>query len=575
MQIDNNNQYEFDNQKFFESLNNSKKQIKYISDIISQNKHQELNYENSIQLLNELVIFFKQHKLSIDTISLLLDENIDLNQALKIIITSAKNKTISDNLKRLLDNEAIRLLIENYCFKNGIETNLDLQSNLNSNQVYSNDILQSYLNEIGGIKLLSHDEEIILANKIKDGSLSAKNKLIEANLKLVVFIARRYQNHGLSLSDLIQEGNIGLMRAADRFDASKGYKFSTYATWWIRQYIQKSICNTGRNIRIPYYKQDLIIKVNNTKKKLANKLNRIPTVEEIAKELNLTIKQVVELNELQIDTISLNQTLSEENEDLTLEKKLTSNDDTPEDIVIQNDLKEKLQNLLKSGILTNQEIEVINFRFGLNGQKILTLSDIGNKYNLTRERIRQIETKALKKLQHTGKINSFAIYMDNPEQALRNINHSIETLNYNFEGLAKKETRIKKQTGKKQFRKSIENNEIKKSSQIQKNNIDKKNNSELLNGFKQPEFLKLLKNLEAKELVIAYLKFGYINDTCFETDAIAKFLNIDPNEVRNVTKKALSLYKTYLNRDINNDIETTVDNNQNLNEKSKKISFDQ
>ena len=263
------------------------------------------------------------------------------------------------------------------------------------------DPVRMYLKEIGQIKLLTAEEEIELARKVSEGDQYAKNKLTEANLRLVVSIAKKYSGRGLHILDLIQEGNTGLIRAVDKFDWTKGNKFSTYATWWIRQAITRAIADQARTIRVPVHMVEVINKATRCNRKLVQELGREPTVEEIAKELNLPVEKIIEANRTAADTLSLDTPVGDE-EDTSIGS-FVEDERTPgpADATSNALLAEALKEILDT--LTEREADVLKMRFGMYDGRTHTLEEVGQIFGVTRERIRQIENKAIRKLRHPSR----------------------------------------------------------------------------------------------------------------------------------------------------------------------------
>ena len=263
------------------------------------------------------------------------------------------------------------------------------------------DPVRMYLKEIGQVKLLSADEEVELAKRVASGDKAAKDKLTEANLRLVVSIAKKYSGRGLHILDLIQEGNTGLIRAVDKFDWTKGNKFSTYATWWIRQAITRAIADQARTIRVPVHMVEVINKATRCNRKLVQELGREPTMEEIAKELNLPVEKIIEANRTAADTLSLDTPVGDE-EDTTIGS-FVEDDNTPgpADATSNALLAEALSEIL--GTLTDREADVLRMRFGMYDGRTHTLEEVGQIFGVTRERIRQIENKAIRKLLHPSR----------------------------------------------------------------------------------------------------------------------------------------------------------------------------
>ena len=263
------------------------------------------------------------------------------------------------------------------------------------------DPVRMYLKEIGQVKLLTADEEIELAKRVSEGDKVAKDRLTEANLRLVVSIAKKYSGRGLHILDLIQEGNTGLIRAVDKFDYTKGNKFSTYATWWIRQAITRAIADQARTIRVPVHMVEVINKATRCNRKLVQELGREPTLEEIAAELNLPIEKIIEANRTAADTLSLDMPVGDE-EDTTIGS-FVEDDNTPGPVDATSNamLSEALTEIL--GTLTEREADVLRMRFGMYDGRTHTLEEVGQIFGVTRERIRQIENKAIRKLRHPSR----------------------------------------------------------------------------------------------------------------------------------------------------------------------------
>ena len=263
------------------------------------------------------------------------------------------------------------------------------------------DPVRMYLKEIGQVRLLSAEEEVELAKRVAEGDQYAKNKLTEANLRLVVSIAKKYSGRGLHILDLIQEGNTGLIRAVDKFDWTKGNKFSTYATWWIRQAITRAIADQARTIRVPVHMVEVINKATRCNRKLVQELGREPTVEEIAAELGLPVEKIIEANRTAADTLSLDTPVGDE-EDTSIGS-FVEDERTPgpADATSNALLAEALKEILDT--LTEREADVLRMRFGMYDGRTHTLEEVGQNFGVTRERIRQIENKAIRKLRHPSR----------------------------------------------------------------------------------------------------------------------------------------------------------------------------
>ena len=279
------------------------------------------------------------------------------------------------------------------------EPELSDEDLIGSTSAKVNDPVRMYLKEIGVVPLLTNEEEKELALAVEAGDIEAKQRLAEANLRLVVSIAKRYVGRGMQFLDLIQEGNMGLMKAVDKFDYSKGFKFSTYATWWIRQAITRAIADQARTIRIPVHMVETINKLLRTQRRLTQQLNREPSLEELAKEMDMEVDKVEYIMKIKQDISSLDASIGRDgdDEDSVLGDFISDDDnDSPEDVASTQLLKEQINEVL--GSLSERERKIIQMRFGLGNGKSRTLEEVGQEFDVTRERIRQIEAKALAKL---------------------------------------------------------------------------------------------------------------------------------------------------------------------------------
>ena len=272
------------------------------------------------------------------------------------------------------------------------------------------DPVRMYLKEIGKVPLLSAEEEITLAQRMEEGDESAKKRLAEANLRLVVSIAKRYVGRGMLFLDLIQEGNLGLIKAVEKFDYRKGYKFSTYATWWIRQAITRAIADQARTIRIPVHMVETINKLIRVSRQLLQELGREPHPEEIAEEMNMSVERVREILKISQEPVSLETPIGEEEDSHLGDFIQDDNVPVPADAAAFTLLKEQLVEVL--GTLTEREQKVLRLRFGLDDGRARTLEEVGKEFNVTRERIRQIEAKALRKLRHPSRSRKLKDYLD-------------------------------------------------------------------------------------------------------------------------------------------------------------------
>ncbi len=326
---------------------------------------------------------------------------IDQKDIFKVIPDTPKNEDVLDALYTELDDAGVEIVIPPEIEEKSDEWVADDEEVIKQDTSYLDDIsddsVRLYLREIGKIPLLSAEEELALAQKVVAGEPGAKDKMAEANMRLVVSIAKRYVGRGLDLLDLIQEGNTGLLRAVEKFDPDKGFKFSTYATWWIRQAITRAIADQARTIRIPVHMVETINKLLRTQRRLTQELNREPTNEEIAKEMELEVEKVEHIMKIKQDISSLDASVRDDEEDSVLGDFIVDEDTiTPEESATGSLLKTHVKDLL--GTLTEREQKILKLRFGLEDGKSHTLEEVGQEFMVTRERIRQIEAKALAKL---------------------------------------------------------------------------------------------------------------------------------------------------------------------------------
>ncbi|MGL4982003.1 MAG: sigma-70 family RNA polymerase sigma factor [Treponemataceae bacterium] len=277
---------------------------------------------------------------------------------------------------------------------------------------YSNEqnLLSLYLKDINRVPLLSRDEEVALAKKAQLGDKAAKDKMVSANLRFVVNVAKKYQNHGLDLTDLISEGNIGLLTAIERFDVSKGYHFISYAVWWIRQSILKAICEKSRMIRLPLNRANELVQIEKAKKILAQNRSEEEEIQEIGKMLNMNVVHIKEILAISNEMISLDSPVKSDSDNSTMGDFIEdSRVDSPESSAIYNNMVNDINGVLQT--LSDKEANVIRYRFGLDGKKAMSLKEIGDVFNLTKERIRQIEKKAIHRLKHPSRLSRLKDYI--------------------------------------------------------------------------------------------------------------------------------------------------------------------
>ena len=661
------------------------------------------SYEDSIKNLKDLANFFElcNYIPNLNILIQIIEKNSNLSKTIESIIKKHQTQIISGNLEEIFENNIMISIIKTYCMLYNIEIKaLEMYEtdNIDLDNFQLTDSVKMYLKEISKRPLLSVEEEYQLAKRISQGDDYAREIFIESNLKLVVNIAKGYIGRGLSFLDLIQEGNFGLMTAVDKFDATKGYKFSTYATYWVKQAISRAIANKGRNVRIPVHLYEKIGTYKKTITKLETILNRRPTINEIAEEMKLAIPEVIKLYKLQSDTISIN-TLISDDESTELENFILASEETPEDIVVEENMSFQVKKILETSNLNSKEIEVLILRFGLNNQDPMPLRKIGEKYNVSGESIRRTESRALMKIRKNKQIKSLAEYMEYPDKSLENIKNikkghkalnqltledkkiqvkekekmpklktiyqyfydytkdQIDTIleklteeekelitlrygkdlnhpvlrkltkeqAYKFYSLLipkikkllsnpnnektprKKEietfTKNQKQPPKKivgkilttmieepsiespksttlELEKLNKNNESQNECiavdstmpavckiQEEKKNITKEDYQKILDLLKTPTLNQMLPTLDPKELVIIYLKLGYIDNKYFSSDSIAQFLGIEKQEVINIIRKILLQYKENINHLIDKAMEIMTDQPKQLTKK--------
>ncbi|CCY45909.1 rNA polymerase sigma factor [Firmicutes bacterium CAG:822] len=311
-----------------------------------------------------------------------------------------------DDLYNTLSENHIKVVSEN---EEDDEDPSTTSNELLTKDLTINDPVRMYLKEIGQIKLLTTEEELELADRIAQGDEQAKAILAEANLRLVVSIAKRYVGRGMLFLDLIQEGNIGLMKAVEKFDVTKGYKFSTYATWWIRQAITRAIADQARTIRVPVHMVETINKLARVERQLTLELNREPTEEELAKKMGTSVEKIRDIYKISQEPVSLEIPIGEEDDSHLGDFIPDETNMSPEDFAVNELLKDEISEVLLT--LTEREEKVIRLRFGLEDGRPRTLEEVGQLFGVTRERIRQIEAKALRKLRHPSRSRKLKDYL--------------------------------------------------------------------------------------------------------------------------------------------------------------------
>ena len=488
-------------------LSNQETAIILINNYINKYFKKSDTYESSINNLEKLSKLFDSYDYipSPDILLQIIKENEILYNAIESIMKKYQNQIISGNIDQIIDNSTIILIIEAYCMLNNIEIkeSEDYEKNIIDLEYYDlTDSVKTYLKEASRRPLLSIEEEQKLLKRISQGDNYAREVFIESNLKLVISIARKYVNRGLPFLDLIQEGNIGLLTAVDRFDINKKTRFSTYATWWIRQSITRAIADKGRNVRIPVHLHEKIVTYQKAVINLESKLNRKPALNEIANEMKLSISEVIELQKLQNDTVSIN-TLVGEDESTELEDFIPANEDTLDDIATTNIMQHQVRKLLEDCNLKPREIEVLMLRFGFSGKRPMKLEEIGKKFDITRERVRQIESSALMKIRKSRYIKSLSDYMPNPDTAIKNIDFFREE--YSKSGNVHKNL-IKEVNNQQQ-----DDKDTKKESKptVRKSKTPKlKTIYEYFNTYTKEQVDEMLEKLTEEERALITLKYG-------------------------------------------------------------------
>ncbi len=384
-----------------ETINNKKTVSKSNAESVGKGKKEETIVEEKV---NKIIEKAKDKKGKI-TYSELANELEDTNPEELDKVFDAFEEIGVDLLQEELEEPDIEDLQEVEDIK---LDEIDLSAGIEG--VNIDDPVRMYLREIGKIPLLSYDEELELAQKVLDGDEYAKKRLAESNLRLVVSIAKKYVGRGMLFLDLIQEGNMGLIKAVEKFDYTKGFKFSTYATWWIRQAITRAIADQARTIRIPVHMVETINKLIRTSRHLLQQLGREPTPEEIAKEMEIPVEKVAEIQKIAQDPVSLETPIGEEDDSHLGDFIQDDDSPAPQDSAAYTMLKEQLEEVMDT--LTPREAKVLKLRFGLEDGKARTLEEVGKEFMVTRERIRQIEAKALRKLRHPSRSRKLRDYMN-------------------------------------------------------------------------------------------------------------------------------------------------------------------
>lgn len=372
-----------------------------------------MNYDLSDELAEELLEYIQQNQITISDDDL---DSLDVDDDMLLAGVPAMDDDLdldiddADDTPDLdFDGDFDMMTGDTLHMYQEHDDDKESESTQLGSNVKINDPVKMYLKEIGRVELLNHDQEIELAKRILEGDEQAKKELAAANLRLVVSIAKRYVGRGMLFLDLIQEGNMGLIKAVEKFDYTKGFKFSTYATWWIRQAITRAIADQARTIRIPVHMVETINKLIRTSRHLLQQLGREPTPEEIAAEMEIPAEKVMEIQKIAQDPVSLETPIGEEDDSHLGDFIQDDDSPAPHDSAAYTLLKEQLEDVMST--LTPREAKVLKLRFGLEDGKARTLEEVGREFEVTRERIRQIEAKALRKLRHPSRSKKLRDYM--------------------------------------------------------------------------------------------------------------------------------------------------------------------
>lgn len=612
------------NKKIKKCLLDPSKEKVIINNYINKYFNDVMSCDDAIKRIEQFNLFLETYNYTLNPYVLveIIEKNNNFSKALQLIVRKYNSYILSENLEDVITDYKLIFMIKTYCEFNDInideywddnELDLDLGVDITNN-------MSIFRRDIKKYSLLSIEEERKLTEKIALGDEEAREKFINSNLRLVLSISRKYVGAGLSYDDIVQEGIIGLTTAVDKYDANKGYKFSTYATYWIKQSIIRAITDKGRTIRIPVYLYDRLLKYQRIVSELSVDLGRTPTKKEMAEKMQLTESEITKLMELTCDTISLNTFICEEDE-RELESLIPSDDSSIEN-AMNNIMRLELYKFLDNIHLSSREKAVLFLRFGLDGNGVKTLDDIGEIWNLSRERVRQINDKTLYKIRRSPYINPFALYMENPTQALKVVqeiqkqdnNKIIEYKTiYEYFSDCKREDVDKalkmltsneyefiklncvEDTNKPIYLKLnqaqcyyltvvivpkikkiiLKNKKIKivthcdkvedvncintmspeikepdisneQCIDIEYDKIENEDYEKVLKLLMDPTFSCVMNKLNSKEIIIAYLKFGYVSGKCFSNIAIAEFLKLDEREVEDAIAKALFLYKNQL-----------------------------
>ena len=403
-------------------LSDSKDVINVINNYVNKYFIDVTNYKDAISAVNRLLSFFKSFNyiLTPDIVSEMIEKNEIFSWVIKLIVDRYKDIILSGNIEEIFDNIHMTMIVEIYCMINNIQINkLDVASD-KYNDTYIADSERAYLKEIGKIPLLSAQEEKDLAKKVAQGDVDAKNLFIKSNLRLAAKIARGYINRGLPYLDLVQEGNIGLIKAVEKFDAEKGYRFSTYATWWIRQAILKAIVEKTGDIKVPVHMREKVRKCQRTVNILTENLNRPPTISEIADAVGLPVSEIEEIIKALPEVISLNAKIDETG-DSEIGDFISVDSDSIENITANGMLGNDLMNLLLNCGLSERELVILILRSGYYTDVPVPLESVGKMLNITRERVNQLQKRAYRKIRSFREVENLVVYTQYPNKSLKNL----------------------------------------------------------------------------------------------------------------------------------------------------------
>jgi len=536
----------------------------YINSVIKHTR----DYDVILKQFKKVINFFASLKFipDPDFCINLINENKPLNKVLEAIVSQNLTEIQEGKLEELFHDEISYIFLEAYCVRENIIKEDDIIAELeksleNSKSNMSGEednhlfieTINTYLREIGSFPLLKKEEEQELSKRKNSGDFEARQILIERNLRLVVSVAKKYIGRGMLLSDLIQDGNLGLMKAVDKFDESQGYKFSTYATWWIRQSITRGINNNGKTIRIPVH-------VNEKIKSLINLLGHDPDIQEIKQHLKVSTIVATSIYNAYFETISINTNIGDDN-GFELGNLIADDRENLEDNVFSDSLKPLIKNILSKVDLTNKEIKVLEMRNGLTGKEPMTLEAIGKEFGITRERVRQIEARALIKIRQSREINELIIYTENEREALETLTHFRDVY---------MEKRMENQSrGIYQYSSLIQQKKKDDEDKLIKSLITfgKSIGEDFSSLDKLSPGMRLLFNkakLTPKEREVLIVGFGLNKENCTSLEEMEKILKTKQATIRQIKREAL---KKLLNLDYERVIETYI-NKHNTNRKN-------